>query len=263
MYALDPSLMGLPQTEHVLGSAIYCNSGSTFKTFGTIADCCTTAGNCNPATECFAGELLYFDDGSASTCEGGCDTGYIYKTMNDPAPRSMYGCFDQFDLYRTINAAAMSSTDGTSTDGSSPSSTLSSASSNTSTSTPLQGSKHTAIIAAAVVVVVVLLAAIAGLVTWILLLKRKQRKQTVPTELRPMPSDSNTAFETKAELASKEISTAELPSPLTNPNVPYSSTTSPVSSIQKQPDWQKYTPQPDTMELPAYSVRGNYQELPG
>jgi len=213
---------------------------------------------CNPATECFAGEIVFFDDGSASTCEGDCGTGFIYRTMGDQSPRSMYGCFEQFELYRTVDGAAMSSTDE-----SSPSSTLSSASSDTPSSEPSTNHGHTAIIAAAVAVVVVLLAAIAGLVIWILLLKRKQRKQATPTELQPMPSDSSSAFEAKAELPTKEASTVELPSPIANAKVAYSSTNSPVSSIQKQYDWQAYAPQPGVMELPAYSVKGNYQELPG
>jgi hypothetical protein len=37
-----------------------------------------------------------------------CSTGLLYNTLGDPSPISIYGCFDAFKLYRTVDAAATS-----------------------------------------------------------------------------------------------------------------------------------------------------------
>lgn len=249
------------------GSAVYCSSGSTFKTFGTIADCCTTDGTCHPATECFAGQIVFFNDGSASTCDGDCSTGFIYDNIGDISPKSMYGCFDEFDLYRTINGAAVTE-DGSgwiTVDGSSPSSSVAgSAPSETPPSTPSGSHIHPAIIAAVVAVVVALISAIAGLVTWVCLLKRRQKRQSPATELKPIPSDNNFGLETKAELPTKEVSAAELESPISDLKPQWSTIVSPVSTIPQQYNgWQTHAPQGGAMELSAYTMRRSYQELPG
>lgn len=243
---------------------MYCSSGSTFKTFGTIADCCTVDGTCYPATECFAGQIVFYDGGSVSTCFDACSTGFIYKTIGDLSPQSMYGCFDSFDLYRTIDSAdAAAALSTTASDASSPSSAGSSAPSSTTSSTATPSSHiHPIIIAVAVVVVVLLLAAIAGLAVWIMMLKRRQRIQSRPTELQPVPSATNDNVGLKAELAAKEISTAELRGPVTETKQPWGTTVS--SAEQDQEIWDKPGNQATVMELPAHqTIKNGYQELPG
>jgi len=176
----------------------------------------------------------------------------------------MYGCFDPFELYRTIdNAAVLAAAQSTiALDASSPSSTLAYSAPSSTSSTAGPSHIRPVIIAVAVIVVVLLLAAVTGLVTWIIILKRRQQKQTVPTELRPMPSAMNDSnFEMKAELPAKEISTAELPPPFTDVKSPWSTTASPIEQGQEM--WKKHGHQPIAMELPAYQMKGRYQELPG
>jgi hypothetical protein len=49
------------------GSPIYCDPGSTFQSFDTIADCCPEAGNCRPRTACYNGKYVEYQGGSAGT----------------------------------------------------------------------------------------------------------------------------------------------------------------------------------------------------
>lgn len=179
----------------------------------------------------------------------------------------MYGCFDHFDLYRTVAGAPVTE-DGSSwitIEGSSPtSSPAGSAPSETPSSTPSGSHIRPAILAAAVAVVVILLAAIGGLVTWICLLKRRQKKKTPATELKPIPLDHNSSFEMKAELPTKEGSAAELESPLGDLKPQWNTTVSLAAKTPQQHNgWRSHSPQGGAMELPAYTMRGNYQELPG
>ena len=68
--------------------------------------------------------------------------------------------------------------------------------------------------------------------------------------------------ETKAELPSKEVSTAELPSPFADTKSPWTATASPIE--QGQHAWKMQENQTATTELPAYQMtKGGYQELPG
>jgi hypothetical protein len=79
-----------------------------------------------------------------------------------------------------------------------------------------------------------------------------------------MPPDYNSGFEMKAELPTKEGSIAELESPLGDLKPQWSTIVSPVSTMPQQRNgWQAHSPQGGAMELPAYTTRRNYQELPG
>jgi len=204
---------------------------------------------------------VFYDDGSGSTCPQGCSTGFIYKTVGDPSPQSMYGCFDQFEIYRTIDSADAAAALSTAVDGSSPSSTEPSSPSSTSSTAGSSSHIHPVIIAVAVSVVILLLAAIAGLTAWIIILKRRQKTQSRPTELQPGPSTVNKNVELKAALPTKEVLTTELPGPVTETKQPWSTTVSPVE--QGQEIWNKHDNQPTVMELPAYPMKNGYQELPG
>jgi len=181
--------------------------------------------------------------------------------MGDPSPQSMYGCFDGFELYRTIPSADAAAALSTAIAGASPSSTESSAPSSTSSTARPSSHIHPVIIAVAVIVVVLLLAAITGLAAWIILLKRRQKTQSRSTELQPVSSAVNKNFELKAELPSKEVSISEFPGPVTETKSPWSTTVSPVE--QGQESWSRHGNQPTAMELPAYPMKNGYQELPG
>lgn len=172
----------------------------------------------------------------------------------------MYGCFDSFELYRTVGSADAAAALSTAIDGSSPSSVGSSPSSTSSTARP-QSHIHPIIIAVAVAVVILLLAAVAGLALWVIILKRRQQTQSRPTELQPVHSTVNGNVGLKTELVAKEIST-DLPGPVTETKQSWGTTV--LSAEQGQEVWDKPGNQPTVVELPAYQMTKNgYQELPG
>jgi hypothetical protein len=210
---------------------------------------------------------VIYEDGSSSTCFDICSTGYIYKTIGDSSPQSMYGCFDSFELYRTISSVDPAAALSTAIAGSSPSSAKSSPPSSTSSSATSSSAKpsthiHPIIIGVVVTVVVLLLAAVAGLTVSIILLKRRQQTQSRPTELQPVLSATNNNVGLKAEWAAKETSITEFSGPVTETKSPWSTTVSPVD--QGQEIWNRHGNQPTVMELPANQMaKKGYQELPG
>jgi hypothetical protein len=56
------------------GSGRYCLGDYTYSDFGTVADCCTEAGICHPATDCSAvdgtSRVVLYQGGDASTWYG-------------------------------------------------------------------------------------------------------------------------------------------------------------------------------------------------
>ena len=77
------------------------------------------------------------------------------------------------------------------------------------------------------------------------MLKRRQRIQSRPTELQPVPSATNDNVGLKTELAAKGTSTAKLPGPVTETKQPWGTTVSSVE--QDQEIWDKPGNQPTVM----------------
>ncbi|KAF2427204.1 hypothetical protein EJ08DRAFT_699831 [Tothia fuscella] len=206
-------------------------------------------------------ELSSFKLSIATTCA----TQTVYKTEGDTKPRSIYGCFGAGKLYLTTPVSPSSVA------GSAPSSALksgaaqssqptpsgaaaSSSTSSSSSATPVAATKsttHVGIIAAGAGVGIALLLAIAGLIAWILILKKRNASRKPPsnTELQQMNADGKGSVpppkDFKAELPTNEGWAAELP-PESAPG-----------SRQEQKPWSNLSAMPQS-PAPSYSPAPPY-----
>jgi hypothetical protein len=192
---------------------MYCDPGSTYKSFGgtsSLAACCPTVGNCNPPYQCDANQLdLWNGDAtrwqvlprpsaahrgeltSNRSVTNNCGTLEIFEKAGDASPLYMYGCWDDYQLTRTIDKAASDSIAATAaaapTTGSSPPSARPSGASKAA-----GGGARPGVVAAAAAVGAFALLVIAGLAAYIVRL-RSRAAPAAPTELRGVAGGGGSA----------------------------------------------------------------------